>query len=233
VTLALELRDVKVTLAGRVIIQNVNCSLPAGSVLAVIGPNGAGKTVLFKALIGMLPAEGTIAWAPGTRLGYVPQKLDIERDLPLTARDLLRAKAAVSGADEDTIPGALQAVGLVQGGESEFIGALSGGQFQRLLLACALIGDPDTLLLDEATAGMDEPGQEQMYEMVDRIVARRAHTILLISHEMSVVYAHATHVLCLGRRQSWFGPPREVLTPDLLRQIYGSALHHTHDPAVG
>ena len=112
------------------------------------------------------------------------------------------------------------------------IGVLSGGQFQRLLLAFALVGDPNVLLLDEPTAGVDEPGQEQINELVSILQRDQALTVLFISHELTVVSRYATNVLCLSGEVTCFGPPRTVLTPDLLRDMYRTDVHyHVHDHA--
>ncbi|MGH7297443.1 MAG: metal ABC transporter ATP-binding protein [Polyangiaceae bacterium] len=211
------------------VLRDLSFQLDRGSVLAVIGPNGAGKTVLFKALVGMLPHAGLVRWSPGTRIGYVPQKLGVERDLPLTSLDLLKAKADVVGAPAGAIEPVLSMVGLGEAQAKQAIGDLSGGQFQRLLLAAALIGDPTVLLLDEVTSGVDEAGQERAFALLDRLVEQRRRTVLLISHELSVVYAHATHVLCLARARAWFGPPTEVLTPGILRELFGPIALHVHD----
>jgi len=110
------------------------------------------------------------------------------------------------------------------------IGVLSGGQFQRLLLAFALLGNPSVLLLDEPTAGIDEPGQRLLNDLVHRLQEERSLTVLFISHELAVVHRYATNVLCLGRRRACFGPPREMLTRDLLEEIYGTPVgYHVHD----
>jgi len=112
---------------------------------------------------------------------------------------------------------------------NERIGVLSGGQFQRLLLAFALVGDPNVLLLDEPTAGVDEPGQEQINELVSILQRDHALTVLFISHELTVVNRYASNVLCLSRGASCFGPPSTVLTPDVLRDMYGTDVHyHVH-----
>jgi ABC-type Mn2+/Zn2+ transport system ATPase subunit len=110
------------------------------------------------------------------------------------------------------------------------IGALSGGQFQRLLVAMALVGRPTVLLLDEPTAGVDEPGQEKLNELVQRVQKEHGLTVLLISHDLSIVHRHAENVLCLSRDRAWFGPPRKILTPEILNEVYGTSVgYHVHD----
>lgn len=216
------------------VLKSLSFQVEQGSSLAVIGPNGAGKTVLFQALIGTVPAEGTIEWAAGTRIGYVPQKLDIERDIPITAGDFLRARASLmSGRDSArrvSIEQAFDLVGIAEETAKTPIGALSGGQFQRLLVAFALMGDPTVLMLDEPTAGVDEPGERRLNELVHHLQVERGMTVLFISHELSVVYQYASNVLCLGRGRACFGAPRKILTPDLLHGIYGEPVeYHVHE----
>ena len=227
---ALEVANVSVEFGRTKVLGGLSFDVPQGSSLAIIGPNGAGKTVLFQALIGAIPHAGTIRWAPGTRIGYVPQKLDIERDLPVTGRDFLRAKAAVTGSSAHEALRALDLVGLGARVASMPVGTLSGGQFQRLLVAVALVGGPTVLLLDEPTAGVDEPGQETMNEMVERLRREKGLSVLLISHDLSVVYRYASNVLCLARGTVCFGAPKTVLTPPTLEQLYGAPIgYHVHD----
>jgi zinc transport system ATP-binding protein len=228
---ALEVRDLAVRLGGTDVIRGVTFNLPRASCLAVIGPNGAGKTVLLRTLIGALPHAGKIAWAPDAVLGYVPQKLDIDRDLPLNGRDFLRAKAALAGSSGTMQAEALRSVGLAEEALSTLIGNMSGGQFQRLLIAFALLGSPNVLLLDEPAAGIDAPGQAQLNEVLHRLQESHAMTVLLVSHDLSVVYRYADYVLCLGRHGACFGPPRSALTPEALQEVYGQPLGfhvHTH-----
>jgi zinc transport system ATP-binding protein len=225
---ALEVDGLQVRFGETSVLRDLSFAVPAGSALAVIGPNGAGKTVLFRALIGSIPHEGTVRWAPGTRIGYVPQKLDLERDLPVTGRDFLEAKAAVSRAPRSEVERALELVSLPAGVADQPVGILSGGQFQRILLAFALMGRPSVLLFDEPTAGVDEPGEERLYEMIHRIQESEGLTLLLISHELSIVYRYATSVLCLSRESPCFGPPEEILTPTRIAQVYGAPLKYHH-----
>jgi zinc transport system ATP-binding protein len=224
----LEVEDLFVGFGKTDVLRDLTFGVEVGTALAVIGANGSGKTVLFKALVGALPYRGQIRWAPGARIGYVPQKLDLERDLPITGLDLLSAKAKVTKSGEHAAAAA-RGVGLADEIQKP-IGALSGGQFQRLLLALALVGRPNVLLLDEPTAGVDEPGQERLNELVHRLQEERGLTVLLISHELSVVYRYATNVLCLSHAHTCFGPPRTILTPELLGEIYGAPVeYHVHE----
>lgn len=230
----LEVERLTVRLGRTVVLRNLSFAVASGDSLAIIGPNGSGKTVLFKALIGSIPYDGMIRWTPGTRIGYVPQKLDIERGLPLTGLDFLHAKARVTGASQIETGRVLDLVSLPPALASEPIGTLSGGQFQRLLLAFALMGNPTVLLFDEPTAGVDEPGEETLYTMIRRVQESANLTLLLISHELNLVYRYATAVLCLGRRGgSCYGPPVEILTPERLQEMYGTAMRfHVHDDGL-
>jgi len=212
------------------VLTDLSFHLAPGTSLAVIGPNGAGKTVLFQALIGSVPAEGTIRWSPDVRIGYVPQKLDIERDVPITGRDFLHARASLARGSASEIERVLELVGISNAVSRSPIGTLSGGQFQRLLIAFALLGNPSVLMLDEPTAGMDEPGQKRLNELIGHFQQEQGLTVLFISHELSVVYQYANNVLCLGHGRACFGVPRKVLTPELLRDIYGTPVdYHVHD----
>jgi len=229
---ALEVEHLVVRFGRLPVLSDLSFVVPRGSTLAVIGPNGSGKTVLFRALVGSLPHQGVIRWAAGTKLGYVPQKLDLERDLPVTGLDFLRAKAAVARVGPGAVSQVLARVGLEPPLLERPIGALSGGQFQRLLVAFVMVGEPNVLLLDEPTAGVDEPGQEQLNELVHRVQQESQVTVLLISHDLSVVYREATMVLCLGRGRACFGPPRTVLTAETLRDLYGMPVgFHVHADA--
>lgn len=226
----LEVRHLSIRFGSIGVLRDLTFHVPAGTTLAILGPNGAGKTVLFKALIGAIPHEGDIRWKPGTRIGYVPQKLDLERDVPVTGVDFLRARAALARESDATVPRTLELVGVPMDVARRPIGILSGGQFQRLLVAFALVGNPNVLLLDEPTAGVDEGGQEQLNELVHRLQRDRGLTALFISHELTVVYRYATQVLCLSRARACAGPPRAILTPDLLQEMYGTPVdHHVHD----
>jgi len=229
-TTILEVDRLSIRFGAATILKDVSFRVSRGESVAVIGPNGSGKTVLFRALIGAIPSDGVLKWAAGIRFGYVPQKVDLARDLPITGIDFLHARAAFSRSADAAAPQALAAVGLNMSLCRQSVGSLSGGQFQRLLIAFALMGDPDVLLLDEPTAGVDEPGQERLNELIQRLQKERQLTVFLISHDLSVVHQHATHVLCLSGGTAHFGEPTTILTPDLLHEVYGTPVaFHVHD----
>ena len=180
----------------------------------------------------MIPYEGTIAWTPDTRIGYVPQKIDADRHLPINFQNLLAAKAAVLGlkaADVDTI---VKDVGLDEKLLTTSVGHLSGGQFQRALIAFALLGKPNILILDEPTASIDKPGEEQMYELIHRLQDEYEMTIILVSHDLGFVYRYATKVLCLNKFGICFGSPDDALTPETLQKLYGSPIKAYHQMKI-
>jgi zinc transport system ATP-binding protein len=230
----LDVHHLSVNFRRRHVLRDLSFKVERGTSLAILGPNGAGKTVLFRSLIGATPFDGTVRWAAGTRIGYVPQKLDLERDIPITGLDFLTARSALARGTRADVSRVLELVGIAPDVVRQPIGVLSGGQFQRLLLAFALLGDPNALLLDEPTAGVDEPGQEQINELVSILQRDHALTVLFISHELTVVTRYATNVLCLSQSAACFGSPRTVLTPKILRDMYGTDVHyHIHDHADG
>lgn len=221
---ALTVDGLSVQFDGVVVLRDLSFVVDRASAVAIIGPNGSGKTVLLRAIIGAIPHGGDVRWAKGTRIGYVPQKLDMERDVPIAAMDLLRARARLARAPHDAMTRALGRAGLGTEILPQPIGTLSGGQFQRLLMTSALLGEPNVLLLDELTAGVDQPGQERLNTTLHRLRTENGVTELLISHDLSVVYRYATYVLCLTREHKCFGMPSESLTAEMLAEVYGEPI---------
>jgi zinc transport system ATP-binding protein len=238
----LEVKNLNVEFDGGLILDNLNFSVKKGEVLAIVGPNGAGKSVLFRALLNLIPYSGDIDWQQGIKIGYVPQKLAIDRNFPLTVREFLHMKSSKMGGSENDITKALISVGIKIDGKNEFhlqhhildkqIGLLSGGELQRILIAWSLIGNPDIILFDEPTSGIDAGGEETIYELLRRLQESSTLTILLISHDLNIVYKYTDNVLCLNRKMLAIGKPKTVLTHENLHQIYGEQTqiyHHEHD----
>jgi zinc transport system ATP-binding protein len=229
---ALSIHNLTVRLDGRMILNDVSLDLKQGESMAIIGPNGSGKSVLLKCILGMLPYDGTITRHPDTRIGYVPQKIDADRHLPLNFKNLFAAKADALKLPESDVDSVVQSVGISPEVLSTPVGHLSGGQLQKALLAFALIGKPTLLILDEPTASIDQPREDQIYEMLRRLQDDYRFTVIVVSHDLNFVYRYSTKVLCLNERGLCFGVPADVLTPELLQKLYGVPLahyRHTHD----
>jgi zinc transport system ATP-binding protein len=244
------IRDLGVRLGGREILKGVNADLTAHRVTAVVGLNGAGKSTLLRAINQEVVYSGKIAFHCGhdhsrhqpSHVGYVPQKLRIESSLPLTVLDLfglaLQRRPLFLGAGRwlrQRTRGLLERVGVAPLLNAP-VEKLSGGETQRVLLALALEPNPELLLLDEPAAGIDFKDQEPFYELLADLNARTGVTVLLVSHDLSVVSRLAHHVLCLedGRIQCQ-GPPREVLNGEALARTFGAdkALFVHHHPHSG
>ena len=222
----LEIKNLSVRYGEQSILENISFDLEKGDTLAIIGPNGSGKTTLLRAILGATRYAGEIKISAGTEIGYVPQKIDLERDLPITVKEFLALK---SRAEPE---GLLQAVDLDPAFLKKRIGELSAGELQRVLIAWAISGHPDLLLFDEPTASVDAAGQKTVYELLHKLQDERNLALILISHDLTVVYRYAQKVLCLNRQQICFGVPSEVLTPKELEKLYGGGrkfYHHLHE----
>ena len=228
----LSVSHLTVAFGKRIVIQDLSFAVARGENLAVIGPNGAGKSVLLRTLLGLFPHSGFIQWAPGTKLGYVPQAIAADRQLPLHIDDLLNAKARMLKLPAEQVQKVAASVGLIEELLATRVGILSGGQFQKALIAFALLGDPTVLLVDEPTASMDELAEERIYELLEKLRVERNLTVLMVSHDLSVVYQRATKVLCVSKGKPCFGAPREILTPETLAEVYSVTpkfYRHLHD----
>jgi zinc transport system ATP-binding protein len=233
------LRDVCVELGGFRVLNGVTADITRGKITALIGLNGSGKTTLLRAVVGEYPYRGLIKFFCGhdhshptpENVGYVPQKLTLDARLPLTVRDIfgltLSRRPLFLGVPRWVSAKAqklLDRVGL-PGILDHPVDGLSGGQLQRVLLALALEPSPELLLLDEPAAGIDFKDQKKFYELISTINREEGLTILLVSHDLSMVNAHADQVLCLKNGSiSCQGPPDEILTPMNLSITFGAEL---------
>lgn len=222
------------------VLTDVDLNISAGEIVTIVGPNGSGKSTLLRAIIGAVtPAAGEVRTA-GVRIGYVPQKLHIDPTLPMTVMRFLSLPTRVSKAK------ALDA--LAEAGVPD-IGArqmtdLSGGQFQRVLLARALLTNPDVLLLDEPTQGLDQPGSASFYRQIEDVRARLGCAVLMVSHDLHVVMGASDRVICLNGHVCCHGTPEIVASAPEYRALFGAgtggalALYrhhhdHSHDEDCG
>ncbi|MEI6296908.1 MAG: metal ABC transporter ATP-binding protein [bacterium] len=209
------------------IISGVDFSVKRGETLAIIGPNGAGKSVLFRAILGLIPHSGTITWEEKVKIGYVPQKLSIEKNFPLSVLEFLQFKG-----NKKDIKDAIESTGINSNILNKKISDISGGELQRIMIAWATIGNPDVLLFDEPLAGIDIGGEETIYNLIYNLNKKRGTTLLMISHDIGVMYKYADMVLCLNKKQMCLGSPKDVINEENETKLYGnmSTFHgHSHE----
>jgi zinc transport system ATP-binding protein len=231
------LENLSVAYGGTTVLRDVDMTIEPGEIVTIVGPNGSGKTSLFRAIIGAVaPAGGSVSRAPGLKIGYVPQRLHIDATLPITVARFMRLTGPRTGrASRAACQAALEAAGVPDLMERQMAG-LSGGQFQRVLLARALLGRPDVLLLDEATQGLDQPGSAAFYRQIERVCRDTGAAVVMISHELHVVMSASDRVICLNGHVCCEGAPAAVASAPEYRALFGTgtggalALYrHEHD----
>lgn len=219
-------------LNGRQILSHVSLQLHAGEVVCLVGPNGAGKTSLLRLLLGLeAPTQGQITRAPGLRLGYVPQRLHLDPLLPLTVARFLNLWP---GATPDRSAACLAQTGATPLA-ARAIQSLSGGELQRVLLARALLNNPQLLMLDEPAQGMDMHGQAALYELIATLRRDSGCGVLMVSHDLHVVMRQTDRVICLNQHVCCAGHPEEVGRDPAYTALFGpeahsfALYHHHHD----
>ncbi len=226
----LSVKNLKVQFNGTTVLENVSFDVDRGTTLAIVGPNGAGKTVLFRSLIGSLSYQGEISWSKDARVAYVPQRLDLDPHLSLTLVDFLMAKINLLKLSPKVIKEVLELCHLEESQLNTRLNKLSTGQFQRALIGFALIGEPNIILLDEPTSGVDLPREEHVYHTLHELQDKKNIAIVLISHDLHLVYGHANKVICLNKQMICFGEPKD-LSSEILKKVYGEHVpyEHKHD----
>ncbi|MDO5630939.1 MAG: metal ABC transporter ATP-binding protein [Paracoccus sp. (in: a-proteobacteria)] len=217
------------------VLSHVDFRIAPGEIVTVVGPNGSGKSSLIRALLGHMPlAAGQVRRVPGLRIGYVPQRVHIDAAIPMTVRRFLSLPRRVSDAQAET---ALARTG-VEGLGPRPITHLSGGQFQRVLLARALLADPQLLVLDEPTQGLDQPGIVAFYKLIEDVRRDTGAAVLMVSHDLLVVMRASDRVLCLNGHVCCEGTPQAVSSAPQYRALFGAGAegtlalyqhHHDHD----
>ena len=226
-----ELDGVDVAFGRRAALSNVSLAVAPGEIVTVIGPNGAGKTTLLRVVLGLQrPAAGRVRRRPGLRAGYLPQRLAIDETLPLSVRRFLalvpQARKAPAAALAEV--GAGHALDLP-------VQTLSGGEQQRVLLARALLREPELLVLDEPAQGVDIAGQAELFHLIRRIRDERRCGVLLVSHDLHLVMAATDRVICLNHHVCCSGHPEAVTRDPAYRALFGAAIDgfalyaHRHD----
>ncbi len=229
----IETQGVSVSIGSRQILRDVNLSIRGREIVTVVGPNGSGKTTLLKILIGaQLPSEGTVLREVGLKIGYVPQRLAIDQAMPLTVSRWLSLSGANSEARHLEIAEQVGISSLL----SQQMVSLSGGEFQRALLAHALLVRPDLLVLDEPTQGLDQPAVASFYRLIEAVRADFHCAVLMVSHDLHVVMRSSDHVICLNGHVCCQGTPTRVSAAPEYQALFGrdnegalALYRHEHD----
>jgi len=229
------LAGVGISRNGRDILSDVDLDVHRGEIVTIIGPNGGGKTTLLKIILGiMTPDSGVVSRIAGLTIGYVPQKLHIDPTLPLPVRRLMTLTARFSRAE---IAAALDETGTAHLIDAD-VSTLSGGEFQRVMLARSILGHPDLLVLDEPVQGVDFAGEVALYEKIAAIRDQHGCAILLVSHDLHVVMAATDRVICLNGHVCCAGVPHEVAENPEYARLFGprasgavALYRHHHDHA--
>jgi zinc transport system ATP-binding protein len=229
--------NLRIRKAGRDILQDVSLDISRGEIVTLVGPNGAGKTTLVRSLLGIEPVQSGRVWRrDGLRIGYTPQRFDVDASIPMTVRRFIEmgARDAADGVD-----GRLDEVGASHLSDQQ-LADLSGGEFQRVLLARALLREPDLLVLDEPVQGVDYIGAADLYRLIARIRDIRGCGVLLVSHDLHVVMSQSDRVVCINHHVCCHGVPDSVAQHPEYQRLFGpeaarafALYRHAHDHSHG
>lgn len=216
-----------------VILDDVSLHVASHDFITILGPNGAGKSVLLKVLMGLeKPNEGSISTKPNLRVGYVPQRLLPNPSMPLQVKRFLTVAQKVTSEQLNSISEETNIIALL----NKPLYSLSGGELQRVLLARALLGNPELLVLDEPAQNLDIAGQLSFYKLLDKVYNERKIAILMVSHDLHMVMASTKQVICLYKHICCSGTPQIVAKDPEFKKLFGedmasfmAAYQHSHD----
>ena len=220
---------------GQILLEEIDFTIEQSEIVTLIGPNGGGKTTLVRALLGIQPIDkGRIIRKTGLTIGYVPQKLHRDRSLPMTVHRFMRLLKSYSEQDIITALAEVDATHLL----SSQLAYLSGGELQRVLLARALLSKPDLLVLDEPAQGVDFAGEAELYKLIVAVKQRHQCAVLLISHDLHLVFGASDRVICINRHICCEGVPEQVTGHPEYARLFGpetakayGIYAHSHDHA--
>ncbi|RLI02887.1 metal ABC transporter ATP-binding protein [Candidatus Bathyarchaeota archaeon] len=220
------------------ILTNITLSFKGNGLIQIIGPNGAGKTTLLKTILGLIkPIDGKVI-VRCKKIGYVPQKISLEKFYPLTAWELVlntlllyskKWPRFVGKSENEKVEKALEAVKLGKEKWNELFSELSGGERQRVLIAMAIVHEPDLLILDEPLSSLDPLGRVEMSKFIGKLAQEKL--ILIACHDPTLLLPYTKYVLLLNKNYYAFGKPEEILKTEILKNVYGDAvieIEHAH-----
>lgn len=218
-------------------LKDISFNISKGQIIVIIGPNGSGKTTLLKNLIGLYkPSKGSIKinnkkpFDYRKNIAYVPQKFDFDKNTPITIKEFMSLERCSKHSNNlDNILKVLSVVGIT-GLEDKPLSSLSGGQFQRVMIARALLHEKELLIFDEPATGIDMAGEQTIYDLIVKINREKKTTCIIVSHELNIVSKYAEKVLCLNKAMICYGKPETVINQKTLKELYGigAGLYHSH-----
>ncbi len=216
--------NINVNVGSKKILQNVSCKVDAGEIVTIVGPNGSGKSTLVKTLIGAMPlTTGTMTRANGLRIGYVPQRLALNATMPMSVDRFMKLSVGLTKSERLAL---LEKTGVAHLIASQ-MQDLSGGQFQRVLFARALAEKPHLLILDEPTQGLDQSGTASFYQLIEQARHELGCGVLMVSHDLHVVFSSSDRVLCLNGHICCEGAPNVVSAAPEYRALFGEGTKGT------
>jgi zinc transport system ATP-binding protein len=231
--------DISITLDDKKVLDSVSLNVDNGDLITIVGPNGAGKSTLIKCLLGVItPDSGEVTHEIGLRIGFVPQQFTVDKKLPIIVRDFLTLHKNPSTTQLQEVCEIINITHLL----TKNLATLSGGETQKVLLARSLFDNPQVLVLDEVTAGMDLSGQLEFYGLLEKVWKKYNLAVLMVSHDLHMVMAKSKQVLCLFHHVCCSGKPSQVINnPEFIRlfgesikdtlAIYNHQHDHTHSDA--
>jgi len=227
---AIEIKNLNVSFGSLKVLNNISFEVEEGNITAIIGPNGSGKSTLLKAILGLIPYKGEILiygepnYKQRKLIGYVPQHFEVEKFLPVTVKEFLEFNLTEKNLPQKShLEHYLKELDILDY-KNKLLRELSGGQLQRVLFCRALINDPKILLLDEPISEIDIAGQKEFYEIIKFLNKEHHLTILIVTHEITVVHHFATHLICLNKKLVYNGPITLLFKEEILKELYGKEI---------
>lgn len=234
----LKIDNLSISIDKKQILENISFEVNAAKIITIVGPNGSGKTTLARCILGLIrPTSGGIWFKKNIKIGYMPQKINLNPNLPLTVIDFLKLEIR-SKINKKLLDGVIEELDIIDIIKNP-LQKISGGEMQKVLLARALLSNPELLILDEPTQGVDINGQVEFYKLIDKLRLGRNITSLIISHDLHMVMRNTDYVICLNRHICCEGSPQLINQQQDFQKLFGanealmnfSVYNHHHDHA--